>query len=105
MSNRSVYNLYLPQSAMAESFLKHHPDVTPEEAHEAWQQLRDEGVNVNDTEEVYRALHEFFKPAAGVNGTRVVLSPEQRQIARDIGCSERDYAHGLYAVEKSKGRI
>jgi hypothetical protein len=104
----------------AQVWLQHHPGVSTEEANKAWLELRDAGVNVDNTEEIYRAMHERFacEPqvehrGAKIEGTKVILTPEQRQMARDLGKSsrlsveesERLYARGEYARQKARGWI
>ena len=111
MSNKFIYNPAHPlQSALAQSFLHYHPEVSAEEAHEAWLELREVGVNLDNLETAYVALHNYFSGAGDatggrIDGTKVELSPLQRKIAKDIGCDERSYARGYYEHMKSKGKV
>jgi hypothetical protein len=100
-------------------FLKYHPDVSPEEANRAYYELRDAGVDISDVNKVYAAMHDYFggdveeerkvfsDPMTGgyIEGTKVQLSAKQRQISKDIGFPERDYAHGFFENAKNRGKI
>lgn len=89
-----------PVKGWAQAFMHYHPDVTREEANEAWNRLKAEGVDVYDPDTAYAAMHKYF--SSDDEDMKIGLTVEQRRMAKDLGMTDREYAEGIRGIRQQK---